>query len=69
MCGIVDTAFQYQINSSSFNPTPQSNKPDILWKDDNFTVYKEVANPVSSIAHLIIAFKSVLISLGHPLRG
>jgi len=59
MCGIVNTAFHSQINSPSFNPTPQSNKPDILWKDDNFTVYRETANPVSSIAHVILAFKSV----------
>ena len=59
MCGIVNTAFHSQINSPSFNPTPQSNKLDILWKDDNFTVYRENTNPVSSIAHVIIAFKSV----------
>lgn len=60
LCGIVNTAFHSQINSPSFNPTRQPNKPDILWKDDNFTVYKETTNPVSSIAHVIIAFKSVL---------
>jgi len=63
MCGIVNTAFHSQINSPSFNPTPRPNKPDILWKDDNFTVYRETANPVSSIAHVIIAFKSVLTPL------
>ena len=60
MCGIVNAAFDSQLNSSSFNPTPQPNKPYILWKDDNFTVYKETANPVSSMAHVIVAFKSVL---------
>lgn len=60
MCGIVNTAFHSQINSPSFNPTPRPDKPDILWKDDNFTVYRETANPVSSIVHVIIAFKSVL---------
>lgn len=57
MCGIVNAAFHSQINSQSFNPTP--NKPDILWKDENFTVYRETTNPVSSIAHVIIAFKCV----------
>ena len=69
MCGIVNTAFHSQINSPSFNPTPRSNKPDILWKDDNFTVYRETANPVSTIAHVIIAFKSVLIPLQNPLSS
>ena len=57
MCGIVNTAFHSQINSHSFSL--QSNKPEILWKDDNFTVYRENTNPVSSIAHVIIAFKCV----------
>lgn len=51
MCGIVKAAVHSQINSPS--------KPDILWKDDNFTAYRETTNPVSSIAHVIIAFKSV----------
>jgi len=59
MCGIVNTAFHSQINSQSFNPSPQQNKPIILWKDENFTVYRETTNPVSSIAHIIIAFKCV----------
>ena len=67
MCGIVNTAFHSQINSPSFNPTPRPNKPDILWKDDNFTVYRETANPVSSIAHVIIAFKSVFTPLQNSL--
>jgi len=60
MCGIVNTAFHSQINSLSFDPSPQQNKPEILWKDENFTVYRETTNPVSSIAHIIIAFKCVL---------
>lgn len=59
MCGIVNAASHSQINSPSSSPTLQKNKPDVLWKDDNFTVYRESANPVSSIAHIIIAFKSV----------
>jgi hypothetical protein len=59
MCGIVDAGSHSQINSPSFNHTLQTNKPDVLWKDDNFTVYREMVNPVSSIAHIIIAFKSV----------
>ena len=57
MCGIVDAASHSQINSPSSNPT-QKNKPDVLWKDDNLTVYRETANPVSSLAHIIVAFKS-----------
>ena len=59
MCGIVNAASHSQINSPSFNPTPRSNKPNVVWKDENFTVYRETANPVSSIAHVIIAFKCV----------
>jgi hypothetical protein len=59
MCGIVNAAVHSSMNSPSFDPTPQTNKPDILWKDDNFTAYRETTNPVSSIAHVIIAFKSV----------
>jgi hypothetical protein len=69
MCGIVETAFHTQINTPSFSSTPQPNKPDLLWKDDNFTVYREMANPVSTIAHVIIAFKSVPVPLKCPLRS
>jgi hypothetical protein len=64
MCGIVSTALHSQISSSTFQSAPNSssssNKPDILWRDENFTIYKEKVNPVSSKAHIIIAFKSVL---------
>ncbi|KAI5124440.1 hypothetical protein M0805_008324 [Coniferiporia weirii] len=30
--------------------------PEVLWRDDNFTVYRERAHPVSSNGHIIIAF-------------
>ncbi|KAF9073807.1 hypothetical protein BDP27DRAFT_1318185 [Rhodocollybia butyracea] len=33
-----------------------SNVPEVLWRDDNFTAYREKANPVSSRGHVIIAF-------------
>ena len=59
MCGIVNAAFHSQINSLSFNPNSQTDKPDVLWKDHDFTVYRETTSPVSSIAHIIIAFKFV----------
>ncbi|KAH8120570.1 hypothetical protein DFH11DRAFT_1848035 [Phellopilus nigrolimitatus] len=35
---------------------PPDDAPDILWRDDNFTVYRERAHPVSSRAHLVIVF-------------
>lgn len=60
MCGIVSTAMQtptHTPRSPSF-PT-SSTAPEILWRDDNFTVYRERANPVSSKGHLIFVFKSV----------
>ncbi|EJD04300.1 uncharacterized protein FOMMEDRAFT_19565 [Fomitiporia mediterranea MF3/22] len=31
-------------------------EPEILWQDEHFTVYRERAHPVSSIAHLVIIF-------------
>ena len=32
-------------------------RPEILWRDDNFIAYREQTSPVSSKAHIIIAFK------------
>lgn len=34
-------------------------RPEILWRDDNFTAYRERVSPVSSKVHVIIAFKWV----------
>lgn len=34
--------------------------PEILYRDDNFTIYRERAYPVSSRVHLVIVFKYVL---------
>lgn len=53
MCGIVSSASQFQSGSSSSAAT---NQPQIICKDDNFTVYRERTNPVSSKGHLIIVF-------------
>ncbi|TRM60119.1 hypothetical protein BD626DRAFT_135537 [Schizophyllum amplum] len=36
------------------NESGESN--NVLWRDDMFTAYRETANPVSSTAHIIIAF-------------
>ena len=38
---------------------PGSTQAEVLWRDDNFTAYREKANPVSSKGHIIIAFKCV----------
>ena len=59
MCGIVATASQ---NAPQSPLTPnfaqaQQLQPEILWKDENFTAYRERANPVSSKCHIIIVFK------------
>ncbi|KAL4068280.1 hypothetical protein V8B97DRAFT_2060241 [Scleroderma yunnanense] len=43
MCGIVANAATSQLDTH------------ILWRDDNFTAYRENANPVSSKGHIIIA--------------
>lgn len=58
MCGIVATA----IHAPSHSPRspsfpPGSTQPEVLWRDDNFTIYRERANPVSSKGHIIIVFK------------
>ncbi|EIW86434.1 hypothetical protein CONPUDRAFT_44690 [Coniophora puteana RWD-64-598 SS2] len=51
MCGIVATAGSAQTPS----PPESSARPQVLWRDDNFTAYRETVNPVSSKAHIIIA--------------
>jgi len=60
MCGIVATASHTTPNSPRSPSFPAgSTQPEVLWRDDNFTAYKEKANPVSSKGHIIIAFKCV----------
>ncbi|KAH9487109.1 hypothetical protein JR316_0001177 [Psilocybe cubensis] len=57
MCGIVATASHTTPNSprSPVFP-PGSTQAEVVWRDENFTAYKEKANPVSSKGHIIIAF-------------
>jgi hypothetical protein len=63
LCGIVGAAQRLQSNEPHSPSFPDSSpQPEILWRDDNFTAYREKANPVSSKGHIIIAFKSVLSS-------
>ncbi|OJT05752.1 hypothetical protein TRAPUB_3412 [Trametes pubescens] len=57
MCGIVSAASASALSPSS--PTGSSGKHEILWRDDNFTVYRESANPVSSKGHIVVVFKCV----------
>ncbi|KDR84810.1 hypothetical protein GALMADRAFT_233190 [Galerina marginata CBS 339.88] len=57
MCGIVATASHTTPNSPR-TPVfpPGSTQAEVLWRDDNFTAYREKANPVSSRGHIIVAF-------------
>ncbi|THV06090.1 hypothetical protein K435DRAFT_44440 [Dendrothele bispora CBS 962.96] len=54
LCGVVAKALEIPINTPCSSTT--SDKIEILWRDENFTAYREHANPVSSKAHVIIAF-------------
>ncbi|PPQ90391.1 hypothetical protein CVT25_014909 [Psilocybe cyanescens] len=57
MCGIVATASHTTPNSPRTPMFPPgSTQAEVVWRDDNFTAYKEKANPVSSKGHIIIAF-------------
>lgn len=58
MCSIIASA-SHTTPYSPRTPTfpPGSTQPEVLWRDDNFTAYREKANPVSSKGHLVIAFK------------
>ncbi|XP_006454755.1 hypothetical protein AGABI2DRAFT_189994 [Agaricus bisporus var. bisporus H97] len=57
MCSIITSASHTTPNSPrSPSFPPGSTQPEVLWRDDNFTAYREKANPVSSSCHLIIAF-------------
>lgn len=70
MCGIVASAVHTPAPSPRSPTFPAaSSAPEVLYRDDNFTVYRERANPVSSKGHLIIVFKSVTCpSLHNALR-
>jgi len=58
MCSIVTTASNTAPGSpGSPSFPPGSTQPEVLWRDDNFTAYREKANPVSSAGHIIVAFK------------
>ncbi|TEB39364.1 hypothetical protein FA13DRAFT_1725353 [Coprinellus micaceus] len=57
MCSIVSSASQITPNTPRTPSFPAgSTRPEVIWRDDNFTVYREKANPVSTKGHLIIAF-------------
>jgi len=57
MCGIVATASHAPSNTPCSPTFPAgSTQPEVLWRDDNLTAYREKANPVSSKGHIIIAF-------------
>ncbi|EIN13623.1 hypothetical protein PUNSTDRAFT_94807 [Punctularia strigosozonata HHB-11173 SS5] len=58
MCGIVASAQRDPLASPTTRPRggTGSLQPEILWRDDNFTIYRERAHPVSSKGHIIIAF-------------
>lgn len=61
MCGIISTATHGSTNSPRAPSFPAgSTQPEVVWRDDNFTVYREKAYPVSSKGHLVVAFKCVL---------
>lgn len=47
MCSIV---------SSTIHVSLASDQPEILWRDENFTIYRERSNPVSSKGHIIVVF-------------
>jgi len=60
MCGIVSQAQHLRDSlapGEAARAGPAASQPDILWHDNNFTVYREKANPVSSQGHIILAFK------------
>ena len=61
MCGIVASGVHTPTHTFPSPSSPGgSNAPEVLWRDDNFTIYRERVHPVSSKGHLIIVFKSVV---------
>ncbi|KAF8213436.1 hypothetical protein K438DRAFT_1915512 [Mycena galopus ATCC 62051] len=58
MCGMVSKAAIHVEPNSPRSPSfhTGSTEPEFLWRDDNFTAYREKANPVSSKGHIIVTF-------------
>ncbi|KAF7310631.1 hypothetical protein HMN09_00605900 [Mycena chlorophos] len=57
LCSIVATSAHTTQNSPRSPSFPSgSTQPEVLWRDDNFTAYREKANPVSTKGHIIVAF-------------
>ncbi|KAG1834494.1 hypothetical protein EV424DRAFT_1309900 [Suillus variegatus] len=57
VCGIVAAAAVHAPGQSPRSHSPdEPAEPEILWRDENFTAYREKAHPVSSSGHIIIAF-------------
>ncbi|KAG6832247.1 hypothetical protein H0H92_004212 [Tricholoma furcatifolium] len=57
MCSIVASASHATPNSPRSPSFPAgSTQPEVLWRDDNFTIYREKAHPLSSSGHIIAAF-------------
>jgi hypothetical protein len=52
MCGIIASGLHPPLHI-------ESTDKEVLWRDDNFTAYREKAHPVSSRGHIIIALKCV----------
>ncbi|KAH9947693.1 hypothetical protein B0H21DRAFT_317470 [Amylocystis lapponica] len=56
LCGIVSSAIHTPSHSPVLASFPDSDQPQILWRDENFTIYRERTNPVSSRGHIVIVF-------------
>jgi len=57
MCSIVSTAVHAPSNLPMAPSFPAgSTQPEVLWRDENFTAYRERAHPVASKGHIVIAF-------------
>jgi len=57
MCSIVSAASHATPNSPLSPSFPVgSTQPEVLWRDDNFTAYREKAHPLSTNGHIIVAF-------------
>ncbi|GLB36426.1 hypothetical protein LshimejAT787_0307140 [Lyophyllum shimeji] len=57
MCSIVASASHATPNSPRSPSFPAgSTQPEVLWRDENFTAYREKAHPLSSKGHIIVAF-------------
>ncbi|KAF5377626.1 hypothetical protein D9615_005154 [Tricholomella constricta] len=57
MCSIVSSASHATPNSPRSPSFPAgSTQPEVLWRDDNFTAYREKAHPLSSKGHIVVAF-------------